>query len=190
MAGTPDAAAGVAADLVMVSQKLQVFQDMLEASCEDTKSQTEVLKLITARMESKTALLQKEARLAGTAAGELWGSSRAAEIALRDVWQHKSHARLASNSAAPGDGHGLVGCRDTCSACCATARNVREVLFRSLPAKLALPTSNLCWCSGSSVGLACSVSGHHKEVSGCAGPPCQVFKVQLKGWLHGIVDAV
>ena len=67
-----------------VSQDIQVYQEML-TSCENAPSQSVVLKLITALVESKTVLLQKEARLAGTAAGELWGSNRAAAILLH-VW--------------------------------------------------------------------------------------------------------
>ena len=56
-------------ELAKVSQDIQVYQEML-TSCEDAHSRSEVLKLITALVESKTALLQKEARLAGTAGGE------------------------------------------------------------------------------------------------------------------------
>ena len=63
-------------DLAKVSQDVQVYQEML-TSCEGAQLRSEVLKLITALVESRTALLQsrtallqKEARLAGTAGGE------------------------------------------------------------------------------------------------------------------------
>ena len=45
------------------------IREML-TSCEDAQSRSEVFKLITTLAESKTALLQKEARLAGMAGGE------------------------------------------------------------------------------------------------------------------------
>ena len=70
-------------------------------SCEDASSRKEVLKLLTALAQSKTALLQKEARLAGAAAGE-WGCNRAEGVVLRNTWQQGSHARFACRSAAHG----------------------------------------------------------------------------------------
>ena len=71
-------------ELAKVSQDIQVYQEML-TSCEDAHSRSEVLKLITALVESKTALLQKEARLAGTAGGELRVSEASAWPPLTSV---------------------------------------------------------------------------------------------------------
>ena len=83
MAGTPGTAAEVATELVKVSEEIEEMRGLLR-SCEDASSRNEVLKLLTALAQSKTALLQKEARLAGAAAGE-WGGNRAAGVVLHDT---------------------------------------------------------------------------------------------------------
>ena len=56
-------------ELAKVNQNIQFYLKML-TRCGDAKSRGEIVKLITALLESKTALLQKEARLTGTAGGE------------------------------------------------------------------------------------------------------------------------
>ena len=103
MAGTSGTAAEVAMELVKVREEIEETRGLLR-SCGDASSRNEVLKLLTALAQSKTALLQKEARLAGAAAGE-WGCNRAAGVVLRNTWQH---ARFACRSAAHGGEHDLM----------------------------------------------------------------------------------
>ena len=76
-------------ELANVTLRIETAHNMME-SCEDVQDRRKMRKYITALVVNKTALLQKEARLAGTAAGELSGSNRAAGIVLHDVWQQKT----------------------------------------------------------------------------------------------------
>ena len=65
LAGTSCAAAEVAMELDKVSQAIEETRGLLK-SCEDAQERRELRRLMT-------TLLEKEARLAGTAAGELGG---------------------------------------------------------------------------------------------------------------------
>ncbi len=146
MAGTPGAAAEVA-ELVKVSEEIEEMRGCLR-SCKDAQELSELRKHMTALREDRKALLEKEARLAGTAASE-WGCNRAAGDVLRGMWQQGSHAGLACSKATHGGEHGLLVF--ICMQCAGGALQVPA--SRTLGC---LPTSDICWCSGCSAWLACS----------------------------------
>ena len=64
---TPGAALG---ELVKVNQDIKDVRGPLN-SCEDAQERRELRKLMTALLKNETALLEKEARLTRTVAGEL-----------------------------------------------------------------------------------------------------------------------
>ena len=57
-------------ELVKVYQDIKDTREALK-SCEDTQERRELRKLMTALLDNETVLLEKETRLARTAAGEL-----------------------------------------------------------------------------------------------------------------------
>ena len=66
-------------ELTKVNQDIDDMRGLL-SSCEDAQELSELRKLMTALREDRKALLEKEARLAGMAAGELVGLQQGCKI--------------------------------------------------------------------------------------------------------------